>query len=79
MEKPEKGLIFVQTEAFGFSETVNIIGIKNNQWHDYISNDQEKDMRVYANVMFAQRFFFPTDWDVFVTFEPTSNHDLFTF
>ena len=79
MEKPESGLIFVQTEAFGFSGTVNIIGIKNNHWMDYVANNTEKDIRVYANVKFAQRFFFPTDWDVFVTFEPISNYEGLTF
>jgi len=30
---------------------------------------------VYTNALFSQKYFFPYDWDVFVTFEPTQNYD----
>lgn len=33
------------------------------------------DVRVYENALFSQKYFFPADWDVFVTFEPTKNYN----
>ena len=29
--------------------------------------------RVYATALFAQKFFFPADWDIYVGFEPIEN------
>lgn len=70
------GYLTVRVEAFGFGGTINIIGQKNDQWINYVEGTTAAtaDVRVYTNAEFSQKYFFPADWDVFVTFEPTQNY-----
>ena len=35
--------------------------------------------QLFSNAEFAQKFFFPANWDVYVTFEPTENYAANTF
>jgi hypothetical protein len=67
----------VGVAANGFGGTINIIGQENGKWIDYIegTTPTTTNVRVYNDAKFAQKFFFPINWDIFVTFEPTKNYD----
>jgi hypothetical protein len=73
-KQPAKGYLVVGVAANGFGGTINIIGQKNGKWVDQTSNENDF-VRVYPDAKFAQKFFFPIDWDIFVTFEPTGNYE----
>ena len=69
-----KGFLTVRVESYGFGGTIKVVGQENGKWIDYTEGTTD-NVRVYTDVKFSQKFFFPADWDVFVGFEPTQNWD----
>mgnify|MGYP003341986322 CR=1 FL=1 len=64
-------------EPYGFGGTVNVIGQNAGKWDDCKDCNTltgTTGPRVY-NAEFSQKFFFPADWEVYVTFEPTQNYN----
>jgi hypothetical protein len=68
--KATKGFLTVRVESYGFGGTIKVVGQENGKWIDYTEGTTD-NVRVYTDVKFSQKFFFPADWDVFVSFEPT--------
>lgn len=69
----EKGFIFVQIETYGFDDDVFLIAQPHANYIDHISN-QNSLTKVYRS-RWGNKFYFPAERDIFVTFAPVGNAD----